>query len=135
MRQVLTGLLIGTAMIVAALGLKYLHAQGVIAGSAEEISQRSFNIILGLLLVWMTNLAPKTLPPLAAMSRDLAGEQSLRRFISITLVIGGLLYSLIWLIAPYDLASTLSIAALGSALVIAIGRVFRCFARAFSKLR
>jgi len=122
MNRVLSSILVAGLIIGASFAVKYLGSKGLIAGDAQELSQRSFNIIMGLIVVWFANLVPKRMKPLAETNCDPAHEQSLRRFAAQATVIGGLLYALAWLAAPYGLALPLSILALGGALPLVLAR-------------
>lgn len=87
----------------------------------DETSQRAIQIAIGLVVVYCANLAPKTLEPLNS-SCDPARVQSLQRFSGWAIVIGGLGYSLVWLIAPIDYAAVTSIAIVGSSLLLVLAR-------------
>ena len=87
----------------------------------DEISQRAVQVAIGLIVVYCANLAPKTLEPLAS-SCDPARVQSLQRFSGWAIVIGGLGYSLAWLIAPIDYAAITSMAILGTSLLLVLAR-------------
>jgi hypothetical protein len=115
------GVLIAGLMIGVSLAPTVLHQMGLMPADHGETSVRGFNAALGILEVGYASAAAKQLRRLTDIG-DLAAEQSLRRFVAWVLVIGGLLYSTIWLAAPYDLAADLSIGALGSAVAIAVGR-------------
>lgn len=108
------GLLIGGAIVVAVLSLKYRHT--VVAG-------RLFGVMTGAVLLWYANAIPKALKPLGLLRCDPAVEQALRRFVGWTITLGGLAYVAAWLLAPSDYAGPLAIGALGTALLLAIGRV------------
>jgi hypothetical protein len=113
-RQILGGLLAAAMMLGSVWALRLLHLPG------GEAKTRTINIILGALVVWMANSAPKRFAPLSAISCSPEREQSLRRTSGVLLVAGGLTYSLAWLVAPISLAFPLSIAALGGAVVLTL---------------
>lgn len=122
-RQMLFSLGAAALMIVAAFALHWLNRAGIIPGGPAEISRRGFNVILGLIVVSTANLAPKRMKPLKDMACEPGREQSARRFISLTIVLGGLAYALTWLAAPFDLAFTISMIALGGATAVAALRL------------
>ena len=84
-------------------------------------SRRFIASAMGLVVVYFANLAPKTLEPLTAGCNP-ARVQSLQRFSGWALVIGGLGYSLVWLLAPIEFARVVSIAILGTCLLLVIAR-------------
>ena len=111
-RQILSGLVAAAMMVGAPLALRLLHVPG------GEFKVRAINIVLGILVVWMANNAPKQLAPLSAIAGSPEREQRLRRTSGALLVTGGLLYCLAWFAAPMSLAFPLSVAALGGAVLI-----------------
>jgi VIT1/CCC1 family predicted Fe2+/Mn2+ transporter len=120
--QIVNGLVVAGLMIVAALALQWLRGLGVIPGDQEEMTHRGFNIMMGLIVVGMANVAPKQLRPLAETTCDAAREQARRRFSGLAIVVGGLLYTLAWAVAPLELALPLSVAALSGALVVVMAQ-------------
>lgn len=89
---------------------------------SEELSRRLLGVLLGVAVMLYANVIPKALTPLARMRCNPATEQSLRRFTGWSLTLGGLMYAVTWLVAPLDMAGTISIVLLGSALLLAILR-------------
>jgi len=119
-RHLLKAQLIAGLIVAGACGLSYLAGHGFIAADKREISTRGFNLTVALILVWWANLAPKRLKPLAQISGDPAIEQSVRHFTGITIVVGGLLSALVWLVAPFNLALPLEALAIGGALILVL---------------
>lgn len=120
-RDLRTGLLTAGLMIAFAVALQILHRGGVIPGDTREISTRGINILIGLMTVGFASAGAKRLSRLTDL-RNAARHQALRRFSAWTLSLGGLVFALAWLIAPYDLAFPISITALGGAVAIVVGR-------------
>ena len=130
MKNSLVSALAFSAFIVAlAFALKYMAAHGLIEGNAQEISTRIVQVIVGLLVVWVANLTPKRLKPLSEMACDPASEQRGRRFAGAVIMLGGLVYSLTWLVAPAPLAFPIAISALGGTVAIVLIQCLAAFAR------
>lgn len=111
--------LIGAAFILTASAALAFASPGVIS---QELASRVWGVILGAIVVLYANAAPKTLTPLARMRCDPATEQAVRRFSGWAIVVGGLGYAGAWLVAPLEHAQLLSIAVLGSALLLVMAR-------------
>ena len=112
------GLLVA-ALILAASGALALASPEYVS---DELAKRLVGIMLGVVVVVYSNAAPKALTPLALMRCDPAAEQSMRRFAGWALVLGGLGYAAVWLLAPLSNAGMLSVAVLGGALVAVVVR-------------
>ena len=98
--------LIGAAAIIgAALIMAYLSKNGIIE---KDSATRWTQFVIGLMLIATGNLIPKTLEPLTRSCSNPAREQSLKRFTGWAFVLSGILYSVIWLAAPLEYASGLS---------------------------
>ena len=65
--------------------------------------------ITRILLVVIGNMIPKSAEPLSGGCCEPSREQSLRRFTGWTFVFAGLGFSTVWLFAPIEVASTVSI--------------------------
>jgi hypothetical protein len=87
----------------------------------EGVSQRSLQVAIGLLVAYFANLAPKALQPLSERCAP-ATAQALQRLSGWTLVLGGLGYSLAWLVLPIAQAGIWSMAILGSGLLLVAAR-------------
>jgi hypothetical protein len=129
MRQLINAVLIAALMIVSALALQWLHAHGVVPGDRQEMAERSLNVMMGLLVVGMANLAPKRMKPLSETVCDPAREQANRRFSGRVFVAGGLFFTLAWLAAPIALALPLSMAAMAAALMVVMAQCLLITAR------
>ena len=113
-----SALLLAGAMIVLSLAVVYADKAGYLG---EETSQRVIQVASGLLVVYVANLAPKALEPLSA-SCEPSRVQALQRFSGRTLLLGGLGYSLAWLVVPIDHAAVTSMAILGTCLLLVVAR-------------
>ena len=105
MKRLLAAILGAGTIIAAALILKYLTSIGYIE---DEGSKRLMRISLGILLVVIGNMIPKSAEPLSGGCCEPSREQSLRRFTGWTFVFAGLGFSTVWLFAPIEVASTVS---------------------------
>ncbi len=115
---------IGRALIIAAaiLGVSALLKLMSPEYISEDLSRRLLGVLLGVAVMLYANAVPKALTPLARMRCNPATEQSLRRFTGWSLTLGGLMYSVTWLVAPIAMAGTISVGLLGAALLLAILR-------------
>jgi hypothetical protein len=104
------GLMLSLAML--AVALEQLAWFSVEPG---ELSKRAFGVIIGGLVVAYANVIPKQ-----ATSARRAG---LLRFCGWMLVLGGLAYAVVWLLAPLPWAQVLAMAALLTAVVLVAARV------------
>ena len=116
-------LAVAALYLLAALMLTQLRLHQVI--SAEAV-QRLMGVLMGTVLIATANLIPKRLVPLARVSCDPAREQTLRRFCGRVLVLGGLGYTLAYMLAPIAIASTLAICLLAPAALAVAGVSARC---------
>lgn len=120
-RDIRTGLITAAAMIAFSLALVLLHRIGVVQGDTREISTRGVNILIGLMTVGFASAGAKRLSRLTDL-RNAARHQALRRFTAWTLSLGGLVFALAWLAAPYALAFPISMIALGGAVALVVAR-------------
>ncbi len=111
---------IGRSLVVAGLLLTASAALVLLSPEhlSETLARRLLGALLGAVVVSYANAVPKMLTPLARLRCDPSTEQAVRRFTGWTLVLGGLGYVAAWLFAPLDHASTIAIAALGSAVLL-----------------
>jgi hypothetical protein len=121
-RQIVTGAVVAGLMLLAAWGQLQLQALGLLPGGREELYGRTVNIIAGLMIVWLANRSPKMLKPLAETRCDPAREQAGRRFSSPVIMIAGLLYTLVWLVAPTGLALPVAAGTIAAAVLVVIAR-------------
>lgn len=105
MKRLLAAILGAVTIIAAALILKYLTSIGYIE---DEWSKRLMRISLGILLVVIGNMIPKSAEPLSSGCCEPSREQSLRRLTGWTFVFAGLGFSTVWLFAPIEVASTVT---------------------------
>ena len=88
-----------------------------------DMPDRVTQVMIGLILVLFGNATGKR-PSDADPTRDgKPGMMAARRFFGLALVVGGLIHAIAWLVAPLDMANTLSMAAVIIALVAGLGRV------------
>jgi Ca2+/Na+ antiporter len=116
--KIRTALLIAGTMLAFSAALVFADKAGYIG---DETAKRAVQVAIGLILVYFANLAPKTLEPLAD-SCDPSRVRALQRFSGWALVIGGLGYSLAWLVVPIDAAAIVSMAILGTCLLLVVAR-------------
>ena len=109
------GVLGAIAIIAASLILKFLASNGVID---SESSKRAMQVIIGVMLLVVGNLIPKTLEPLRTACGGPSKEQSLKRFAGWTFVIAGIAYAIIWMVAPLDYASLISMSVVIAAILM-----------------
>ena len=117
-KNVRNAILIAGAMIFLTLLVVSADKAGYIG---DATGKRVIKVAIGLLVVYFSNLAPKTLEPLSE-GRDPARVQALQRFTGWALVLGGLGYALAWLVVPIEHAAIVSMAILGSALLLVVAR-------------
>ncbi len=122
--------------LASTLGRALLAAVAIIATSAAlawlapayistDLSHRLLGAMLGAVVVVYSNAIPKMLVSLSKLRCPSAEDQAARRFAGRSLVLGGLAYSLAWLVAPIGLAALIGGAALAASLVAAIVRCMR----------
>ncbi len=90
---------------------------------SPDLSIRLSGVLLGLVVIANANNVPKALPRRLPASLNAAEEQSERRFVGWSLVLGGLGYAATWLLAPIDRANTIAGLLLAATLILSIGRV------------
>jgi hypothetical protein len=88
----------------------------------SETATRGVMVLIGLVLVVVGNNLPKTQegPPSQTVG-DVAARQSITRVGGWALMLGGLVWVILWTVAPRDLAQFGSIAAVASAVVVMLG--------------
>lgn len=110
------GAIIGTAAALAWLAPTYISA---------DLSHRLLGALLGAVVVVYSNDIPKALTGRARLRGDAAQDQAARRFAGWSLVLGGLAYSVTWILAPIELAGLIGGALLACALLLAVLRCLR----------
>lgn len=93
---------------------------------SAEAAERLLGVLLGSVVIVSANAIPKRLVPLARLSCDPGREQTLRRFAGRTMVLGGLGFTLAYVLAPIAIASTLAICLLAPAVLVVAGITTRC---------
>lgn len=96
----------------------FLSAFGPDDGSRGD---RIFGAILGIVVAWYANVAPKSLKPFARMHCDPVHEQRARRTTGVALTLGGLGFAAACLFAPSGVAPWMSVTLLGGALLVSVG--------------
>jgi hypothetical protein len=112
-------LIIGGLFLAASAAIGFLAPEHI----SEELSRRLMGVMLGALVVYYANAAPRALTPLARLRCDPAAEQAFRRFFGWTLVLGGVAYMLAYIVAPLDVADVVATALLGAAMLVIVARM------------
>ena len=112
------GLLTAAVVLAASASLKLLSPALI----REDLSRRLLGVLLGGVVVYYSNVIPKTLTPLANRHCSPQSEQSLRRFAGWCLVLGGVGYAGAWLFAPAESTGLVGGGLLGLALLLVLGR-------------
>ncbi|MBY0573375.1 MAG: hypothetical protein K2P84_06805, partial [Undibacterium sp.] len=81
---IFAALFLGATLAIRLLSPEYLSA---------ELAQRLLGVMMGCVVIFYSNVVPKTLTPLTRMRCDPNTEQSIRRFTGWSLVLGGLGYA------------------------------------------
>lgn len=129
-RSILRALLVAALILAAAVALRWLTPEYL----SEEMRRRFTQVLIGSLVIFYANAVPKALTSLRTMRCDPAKEQAVRRFSGWALVLGGLAYVLVWLLAPLDIASPLATGLLGLSVLTVIVRLFASGRRALALL-
>ncbi len=116
--KVRNALILAGAMLAFSAAVAFTDKAGYIGA---ETAQRVIQVAIGFMVVYFANLAPKTLEPLVAGCEP-SRIQALQRFCGWTLVLGGLGYSLAWLVAPIEHAAISAIAILGTGVLMVAAR-------------
>ena len=107
------GLLLGGTLALQLLSARYISA---------ELAMRGTGVLIGAVLVWYANAAPKAIPR-GIEARCADGGVAIRRFVGWAIVLGGLAYIFAWIVAPFRIASLLATALLGVALLVVLARL------------
>jgi hypothetical protein len=116
-----SALLFAGCLLVLSGAAKLAVRLGVLDGA--ELSRRAGMITAGLVLAFIGNSLPKTLTPLSAQRCDPARAQTLERWSGWTWMLTGLGYAVVWMVAPFDLAPTVSIALVAAAMLLVVARM------------
>lgn len=87
----------------------------------RDVSYRAYGVLMGLVVLFYANEAPKTLPRLERVRNPVA-EQAKRRFTGWAITLGGVAYLLTWLIAPVSYAPPIATTLLALSVAAPIGR-------------
>lgn len=109
-------------MIAVALGMTVLYTSGF-AWITDQFEQRSTGILFAMLLVVVGNIMPKTPVPLSDDPDTSIKRQAQMRATGLFMVVTGLIYGLVWIFAPLDLANPLSMGALVSGVALMMVRL------------
>lgn len=109
--------------LLTAVVLNALRQRDVVSA---ETAERLMGVLLGSVVIVSANAIPKRLVPLARLSCDPGREQTLRRFAGRAMVLGGLGFTLAYVLAPIAIASTLAICLLAPAVLVVAGITTRC---------
>ena len=82
---------------------------------------RAFNIVLGLGFAAYSNLLPKMYGPPPRSLRHATLAQAVRRVTSWTMTLAFLIWSVLWIFAPQQIASIASVAVVIAAIAISLG--------------
>jgi hypothetical protein len=118
------GILVGTLLLTVANKLGWIDS---------EITTRGVMVLIGLMLVAVGNGMPKHQEgPPAQTVGEITTRQSITRVGGWAMMLGGLVWVLLWAFAPRDIAQVGSIAAVATASVVMIGYTiwrYRAFRR------
>ncbi|WP_323760652.1 hypothetical protein [Maricaulis sp.] len=88
-----------------------------------DMPDRVTQVLIGLVLVLFGNATGKRERDADPSTDGKPALMAARRFFGLALVLGGLVHAGAWLLAPLDLANTVSMVAVVAALVAGLGRV------------
>jgi hypothetical protein len=119
------GLIIAALLIVASVVLQLLSPSYM----SREIELRIFGVLTGGVVLIYANLVPKTITRRIGACGDPMVEQSIRRFTGWSLVLGGVAYAIVWMIAPLQYATALAVGVLGLSVLLVATRIAMVAAR------
>jgi Ca2+/Na+ antiporter len=90
-----------------------------------DFSRRIGMVTVGLVLAYIGNSIPKTLTPLSTLQCDGARNQAFQRWSGWIWVLAGLGYGLVWMVAPIDHASPISMAVVVAAMIAVVTMLVR----------
>jgi hypothetical protein len=108
-RDVTTSLVLAGLLLLVALGAKALGHMGWAAGS--DIAARTNGIMLGVILVVLSNAIPKRMSSARALA--------MRRTVGTAFVLGGFGYASAWLVLPLQFADTVALVIMLASVVVA----------------
>jgi hypothetical protein len=118
-KTIRSALILAGAMLVGTALLTVAHK--VFGWIDQETTTRGVMALIGLMLISTGNAMPKQQegPPSQAV-RDVAVRQSILRVGGWALMLGGLVWVVLWLFTPRDIAQIGSIAAVGTATAVMV---------------
>ncbi|RKQ89578.1 hypothetical protein [Maricaulis maris] len=119
-RSVKGSLALAAILLATAFGLSLLAGFNWVG---PDMPDRVVQVMIGLVLVLFGNATGKRPADADPAGGGKPGLMAARRFFGLALVVGGLIHAGAWLVAPLDLANTLSMAAVIAALIAGLGRV------------
>ncbi|WP_291845521.1 hypothetical protein [Maricaulis sp.] len=119
-RSIKGSLALAAILLITAYGLSLLAGFDWVG---PEMPDRVVQALIGLVLVLFGNATGKRPADADPACEGNPGLMAAQRFFGLALVIGGLVHAGAWLVAPLDLASTLSMAAVIAALIAGLVRV------------
>ncbi|OLF80752.1 hypothetical protein AWH62_14735 [Maricaulis sp. W15] len=119
-RSVKGSLALAAILLATAFGLSLLADFNWVG---PDMPDRVVQVMIGLVLVLFGNATGKRPADADPAGEGKPGLMAARRFFGLALVVGGLIHAGAWLVAPLDLANTLSMAAVIAALIAGLGRV------------
>jgi hypothetical protein len=116
-KNIRSALVLAGAVLVGTLALTLAHKQ--FGWIDSETTTRGVMVLIGLMLVVVGNSMPKKQegPPPQSVS-EVATRQSILRVGGWAMMLGGLVWAILWAFAPRDLAQTGSIAAVATSVVV-----------------
>jgi hypothetical protein len=123
-RPLVVSLAAAGLLLAAAAGLKYAESIGLIG---RDMSARTIQVIIGLMLAAYANFMPKSLGSPRGSTEAARWAQSALRVGGWSFAIAGLGYALMWALAPLDIADVISMAIVMSAMVATLGYTVRAY--------
>ena len=119
-KSIRSALILAGGMLVGTLALTLAHKQFGLIDS--ETTTRGVMVLIGLMLVAVGNGMPKQPegPPPQSVG-ELVTRQSILRVGGWAMLLGGLVWTVLWAFAPRNVATVGSIAAVGLAVIVMLG--------------
>lgn len=109
---------LGLLILATSAGLKYAeHLHLIEPHTVRQLVQ----VMIGLMLAGYANMMPKNLGSWPASPMAVARAQSALRVGGWSLTVAGLVYAGLWAFAPPDVATTVSVVVVATALVVTLG--------------
>jgi len=123
-KPLIASLAVAALMLAVAAGLKYAESASMIG---REMSARTIQVVIGLMLAGYANFMPKSLGSPRSSAEAARWAQSALRVGGWSFAIAGLGYALMWALAPLEIADVMSILIVGSAMVATLGYAARAY--------